>query len=71
VDVNAFTLLDTSFLEASGYDIACPKQYTYIYQILNGKPTVKPYPSCFHKKIFTLFTSIKQNSKAAINTISK
>jgi mevalonate kinase len=54
----------------SGYDIACAQNNTpIIYQILNGKPTVKPvsFAPAF-TKIFTLFTSIKQKSKAAINT---
>jgi hypothetical protein len=45
----------------------CPKQYTYYLSNTNGKPTVKAriLCSCFHKKIFTLFTSIKTKQQSA------
>jgi len=68
--VNAFTLLDTSF-GGSGYDIACAQNNTpIVYQILNEKPTVQPvsFAPTFTKNIYFVYLNKKQNSKAAINT---
>jgi hypothetical protein len=63
--VNAFTLLDTSF-GGSGYDIACAQNNTpIIYQILNGKPTVKPvsFAPAFTKNIYFVYLNKNKTAK--------
>ena len=67
--VNAFTLLDTSF-GGSGYDIACAQNNTpIVYQIENNQPTVKaiPFAPDFTKNIYFVYLNKKQSSKTAIN----
>lgn len=68
--VNAFTLLDTSF-GGSGYDIACAQNNSpIIYQIHNGQPTVEQitFDPIFTKNIYFIYLNKKQSSKTAINT---
>jgi mevalonate kinase len=68
-EVNAFTLLNTSF-GGSGYDIACAQNNTPIlYQINNGQPSVEPvvFAPSFTKNIHFVYLNQKQNSKTAIN----
>lgn len=66
--IDAFTLLKTSF-GGSGYDIACAQNGTPItYQIVNEKPVVEVvnFKPDFTDKIFFIYLNKKQNSKAAI-----
>jgi mevalonate kinase len=71
--VNAFTLLDTSF-GGSGYDIACAQNDTPIlYQIKNGQPTVETisFTPEFTQNIYFVYLNKKQNSKTAINSYQR
>lgn len=71
--IDAFELLKRSF-GGSGYDIANAQNNTAIlYQILNEKPTVKPFffrPN-FSEKIFFVYLNQKQSSKEAIASYKK
>lgn len=66
--INAFELLQLSF-GGSGYDIANAQNDTAIlYQIINGKPVVKPFEfhPIFSKNIYFVYLNQKQSSKEAI-----
>ena len=68
--VNAFTLLNTSF-GGSGYDIACAQNNTpIVYQLENNQPIVKAilFAPDFTKNIYFVYLNKKQSSKTAINT---
>jgi mevalonate kinase len=67
--VNAFTLLNTSF-GGSGYDIACAQNNTpIVYQLENGVPKVTQvsFAPAFTKNIYFVYLNKKQNSKTAIS----
>jgi mevalonate kinase len=67
-EINAFELLKNSF-GGSGYDIANAQHNTPInYQIITGKPTVKPiyFNPAYKDNLYFLYLNQKQDSKAAI-----
>jgi mevalonate kinase len=73
LQIDAFKLLNNSF-GGSGYDIACAQNNsTILYQLVNGKPIVKPidYNPSFKENIFFVYLNQKQNSKTAIENYRK
>ena len=68
LDIDAFTLLRNSF-GGSGYDVACARHNTpIIYQLANGKPTVKKinFDPEFKASMYFVYLNQKQNSRTAI-----
>lgn len=66
--INAYTLLQQSF-GGSGYDIACAQHDTpIIYQIADGKPTVKPvaFNPDFLDKLYFVYLNQKQNTRSSV-----
>jgi mevalonate kinase len=73
LQIDAFQLLNNSF-GGSGYDIACAQNNSAIlYQLINGKPIVKPvdFNSIFKENIYFVYLNQKQNSKTAIENYRK
>ncbi len=73
LQIDAFELLKNSF-GGSGYDIACAQNDSAIlYQLINGKPIVKPmdFNPSFEENIFFVYLNQKQNSKSAIENYRK
>lgn len=73
LEINAFELLKNSF-GGSGYDIACAQNDSPIfYQIIDGKPEVKPiiFNPIFSDKLYFVYLNQKQNSKSAIASYYK
>jgi mevalonate kinase len=73
LQIDAFELLNNSF-GGSGYDIACAQNNSAIlYQLINGKPIVKPvdFNPSFKENIYFVYLNQKQNSKTAIENYRK
>jgi mevalonate kinase len=73
LQIDAFQLLNNSF-GGSGYDIACAQNNSAIlYQLINGKPIVKPvdFNPSFKENIYFVYLNQKQNSKTAIENYRK
>lgn len=71
--INAFDLLKNSF-GGSGYDIACAQNNSPIfYQIIEGKPEVKPiiFNPIFSNNLYFVYLNQKQSSKSAIASYYK
>lgn len=67
--INAFTLLKSSF-GGSGYDIACAQNdEPIIYQIVDQEPQVQKvnFEPAFSNSIYFVYLNKKQNSKTAIS----
>jgi mevalonate kinase len=73
LQIDAFELLKNSF-GGSGYDIACAQNDSAIlYQLINGKPIIKPinFNLRFKENIYFVYLNQKQNSKSAIENYRK